>query len=105
VLRGCAVLAFLEYGALAAWAVFGRSRVEGSRAGVWFPVAGWLALCSLGSWFFLFLWYPFLETLQAKETGDGSATRTGRVLEGFAIACVAVIHGMIALTMVEGLRH
>ncbi len=105
VLKACAALAFVEYGALAMWAVFGRSSEQAGRSGVWFAAAGWLALCSLGSWFFLFLWFPYLQTLQGMERGDGSALRIGRVLETFAIACVAVVHVMIALTLYEGLRH
>lgn len=104
-LKACAALAFVEYGALAMWAVFGRSNAQAGKAGVWFATAGWLALCSLGSWFFLFLWFPYLQALQGRDRGDGSATRTGRVLEQFAIACVAVVHVMIALTLYEGLKH
>src|SRR5207247_609152 len=82
VLQASAVLAFFEYGGLLIWAIFGRSTVEGSpRLGTWFPMASWLALCSLGSWFFLFLWYGSLQVLEGNETGDGNATRMGRVLE------------------------
>ena len=105
VLQACAALAFVEYGALAMWAVFGRSSAQAGRAGVWFATAGWLALCSLGSWFFLFLWFPYLQAIQGTERGDGTTLRRGRVLEGFAIACVAVVHVMIALTLYEGLQH
>ncbi len=105
VLKASAALAFVEYGALAMWAVFGRSSAHAGRSGVWFATAGWLALCSLGSWFFLFLWFPYLQTLQGMERGDGSANRIGRVLETFAIACVAAVHIMIALTLYEGLKH
>jgi hypothetical protein len=103
VLRACGVLAFVEYGALTVWAIFGKSSATGpSRVGVWFPMAGWLALCSLGSWFFLFLWYPFLQSLQnQEERGDGSTPWVGRVLEIFAIGCVAVVHLMLALILVS----
>jgi hypothetical protein len=97
VLRACAALAFLEYGGLAFVAAFG-SRVL--KHGLNFSLAGWLALCSLGSWFFIFRWFPFLETLVARETGDGSALAMGRVLEAFAITCVAVVHVMLAIVLV-----
>jgi hypothetical protein len=101
ILRGCAALAFLEYGALAFLAVFGaKLRPQVFRDGLNFSLAGWLALCSLGSWFFIFRWFPFLETLQAKETGDGSALAMGRVLETFAILCVAFVHVMLAMVLV-----
>jgi hypothetical protein len=97
VLRACAALAFIEYGGLAVVAAFG-SRIL--KDGLNFSLAGWLALCSLGSWFFIFRWFPFLETLQARESGDGSALVMGRVLETFAIGCVAVVHVMLALVLV-----
>jgi hypothetical protein len=100
VLRACAVLAFVEYGGLATLAAFG-SRVL--KHGLNFSLSGWLALCSLGSWFFLFRWFPFLETLEARETGDGSALAVGRVLEALAIACVAVVHVMLACVLVTAL--
>ena len=100
VLKTCAVLAFLEYGALAVLAVFGNQLRPGHwRDGTNFSLPGWMAICSLGSWFFIFAWYPFLESLQAKESGDGHATVMGRVLEGFAIGCVALVHGMLALIL------
>lgn len=98
VLQGCAVLAFVEYGALAAWAVLGGS-------GFYFATALWLALCSLASWFFLFLWFPSFQTLRGKDTGDGRLTRIGRACERFAIVCVAMVHVLIALTLLEALRQ
>jgi hypothetical protein len=100
VLRGCAALAFLEYGALAVVAMFGRAlRPDLFKDGLNFSLAGWLALCSLASWSFLFAWFPFLRTLHARDTGDGSALAMGRVLETFAISCVAVVHVMLALIL------
>jgi len=94
------MLAFVEYGALAIWGIFGTTSATGTRIGVWFPMAGWLALCSLGSWFFLFLWYPFLQTVQEREREDGRTLLMGRVLETFAIGCVAVVHLVLALILV-----
>lgn len=100
VLRACALLAFIEYGALTVVAVFGGRRSEAPTGG-FFPFAGWLAICSLGSWFFLFAWFPFLQWLQREETGDGSALALGRVLETVAIGCVAVVHAMLALILLH----
>jgi len=98
VLQASAMLAFLEYGALAILAVFG-TRMRPAL----FPLAGWLAVCSLGSWFFLFAWFPFLESLFAKDTGDGSALRVGRALEVVAISCVAFVHAMLAVILVRAI--
>lgn len=98
ILQGCAVVAFVEYGALAAWALLGGS-------GFYFATALWLALCSLASWFFLFLWFPSLQSLRGKDTGDGRLTRIGRAFERFAIVCVAMVHVLIALTLFEALRQ
>lgn len=103
VLRACMVLAFLEYGALLVLAVFG-DRLQGPDApptGVWFPFAGWLALCSLGSWFFLFLWFPALQSVERQGRGDEGARLMGRVLEGFAVLCVAVVHGLLLWILVR----
>ena len=100
VLRGCAALAFLEYGALVIVAVFGgRLRLDSLKGGGYFSLAGWLALCSLGSWFFLFAWFPFLRSLHAEAPGDGSALAIGRVLESIAIACVVAVHVMLAVVL------
>ena len=92
VLRACMVLAFLEYGALVMLAIFGDRLGSngGSQRGAWFPLAGWLALCSLGSWFFLFLWYPRLQFLEQETEGDAGAETVQRVLEGFAVLCVGI---------------
>jgi hypothetical protein len=103
VLKACMVLAFLEYGGLLVLAVFGaRLRANaGTDTSVWFPLAGWLALCSLGSWFFLFLWYPWLETVERESQGDPRARFIGQVLEGFAVLCVAAVHGILLWILVK----
>jgi hypothetical protein len=104
VLQASAVLAFVEYGALAVLAVFGeRLRKDMFTNGSNVPFAGWMALCSLGSWVFLFAWFPFLRTLLASDGGDGSAMRLGRVLEGVAITCVAAVHVLLAVNLVRTL--
>ena len=112
VLQACALLAFLEYGALAFFAIFGaRLRPTQWNDGRSFQLAGWLALCSLGSWFCIFAWFPFLRQLQAAEGASndaggagGSAAWMGRILEAFAIACVAVVHGLMAYILVLAVR-
>ena len=98
------LLAFVEYGALAVFAIFGNAARGASwPLGSFFPLAGWLAIMSLGSWFFLFLWFPFLQSLQGAKGRDESAQAMGRVLEGVAIACVAAVHVMLALILVQAL--
>ena len=101
VLRGCALITFLEYGGLVFLAVFGaRLKPDFWVGGTNFQLAGWLAICSLGSWVSIFAWFPFLRSLQGKENGDGSALLMGRTLEMLAIGCVAVVHAMLAWTLV-----
>jgi hypothetical protein len=89
-LRACAALAFVQYGALVALLVSG---------GLGFWIVGTLAFLSLASWFFLFLWYPFLETLMGPEAEDGWAKSLGHVLETTAVLCVAAVHVMLLLTL------
>lgn len=105
VLRACALVTFVEYGALVFLAVFGaRMRPDFWVAGTNFQLAGWLAICSLGSWFSIFAWFPFLQTLQSKDNGDGAALLMGRTLEVLAIGCVVVVHAMLAWTLVLAIR-
>jgi len=101
VLKACMLLAFVEYGALAMIAIFGRNRGGALWPGgaYGFPLAGWLAICSLGSWFFLFAWFPALQRMQELEGGDTPGISLGRVLETFAIGCVAIVHVILALTL------
>ena len=101
VLQVCMLLAFVEYGALAMIAIFGRqSRGSAWPGGAYFPLAGWLAICSLGSWFFLFAWFPALQRMQELEGPDAPGVSLGKILETFAIACVALVHLFLALTLV-----
>jgi hypothetical protein len=98
VLKSCAMLAFLEYGALAMWAIFRTSEPPGAppQLGAWFGFACMLAILSLASWSFLFLWYPALQMMQESERDEDGGVRMSRVLELFAIGCVAAVHGMLA---------
>jgi hypothetical protein len=103
VLQGCAMLSFLEYGALAMLAVLGaKLHPERWTDGSNFHLAGWMAFCSLGSWFFLFAWFPFLQTLESSEQSDGSVAM-GRILESLAIGAVAVVHATMALILIRAL--
>ena len=102
VLRICMALAFLEYGRLVFLAVFGTSlRPDMWVGGTNVTLTGFMAICSLGSWLSIFAWFPFLQTLQTQDDGHGSAIFIGKVLETFAILCVAVVHGLMAWTLVR----
>jgi hypothetical protein len=92
-LRACAILAFLQYGSLIAVLLSG---------GLAFWMVGTLVFFSLGSWFFLFRWYPFLETMIGPSAQEGGAKAAGLVLETLAVLCVAVVHVMLLLVL--GLR-
>jgi hypothetical protein len=89
-LRACAALAFVQYGALIAVLVSG---------GLGFWAVGTLAFFSLASWFFLFQWYPFLESLMGPEAEEGHGKAIGQVLETTAVLCVAAVHVMLLLTL------
>jgi hypothetical protein len=89
-LRGCAALTFLQYGALLAVLVSG---------GLQFWMVGTLAFFSLCSWFFLFRWYPFLETMIRPSPGGGTRATLGQVFETLAILCVAFVHVMLLLVL------
>jgi hypothetical protein len=91
-LRICAVTAFMAYGGLLALVLAGKLS---------FGHAGVVALLSLASWFFLFWWYPIMErTIQA--LGDDPRRRAvGGILEWIAIACIVVVHFLLALIVVH----
>jgi hypothetical protein len=90
-LRSVAALTFLQYGALLAVLVSG---------GLHFWMVGTLAFFSLCSWFFLFRWYPFLETMiRPSAEGGGARAALGQVLETLGILCVAFVHVMLLLVL------
>ena len=91
-LKVCAVTAFMAYGGLVALVLAGKLP---------FGTAGMVALLSLASWFFLFWWYPIMErTIQT--LGDTPRRRAiGGVLEGIAIACIVVVHFLMAVIVVH----
>jgi hypothetical protein len=97
VLQVCAVASFLCYGAIP-YLIYARR--EALSGGLTMPQAFVLLLMSLGSWSFLFWWYPVFERT-LKVIGEGRRARTlAGVLEGLAIACVAVVHALMALIIV-----
>jgi len=97
VLQVCAVASFLCYGAIP-YLIYARR--ENLSGGLTLPQAFVLLLMSLASWSFLFWWYPVFERT-LKVIGDSRRARTlARVLEGLAIACVAVVHALMALIIV-----
>jgi hypothetical protein len=85
-----AALTFLQYGALLAVLVSG---------GLTFWMVGTLAFFSLCSWFFLFRWYPFLETMMGPSAEGGTRAAVGQALETLAILCVAFVHVMLLLVL------
>jgi hypothetical protein len=89
-LRACAAVSFVQYGALIAVLLSGALQF-------WF--VGTLALLSLGSWFFLFAWYPFLETMIGPDAAAGRGRTVGQVLEAVGILCVAAVHAILLLLL------
>jgi hypothetical protein len=107
VLQVCAVLSFVDYGALIMLAAKRASaHAEQFVLPPW--MALFLALMSIASWTFMFGWYPFLESLIGPGTTEGRSKSVGRILETLAIGCVAVVHAMltigIALVVTNHLR-
>jgi hypothetical protein len=94
VLQASAVLAFVDYGALIMLAA--KKRPDG-----FFVLPAWmalfLALMSVSSWFFMFWWYPFLESLIGPAAEEGRSKAVGKILESLAIGCVAVVHAMLTV--------
>ena len=93
ILQACAGLSFLDYGALIMLAV--KKRPDG----ISFVLPAWMALfmalMSIASWYFIFGWYPFLESLIGPGTVEGRSKTVGRILESLAIGCVAVVHAIL----------
>lgn len=85
-LQVCMAVAFLCYGALVFLVVSNK---------ISFTSAGVVVLFSLASWFFLFWWYPVLETTTEAFAGDAGRQWIPRALEIFAIVCVVVVHALM----------
>jgi hypothetical protein len=101
VLQASMVAAFMSYGALGFLLVSGRLRAALGGRGLEFVVASIVVLLSLASWAFLLLWYPALQRIEAEVRRDRVRPWMGRVLEIFAIGCVAVVHFLIAWLVVH----
>jgi hypothetical protein len=86
VLQASAVLAFVDYGALIMLAA--KKRPDGFFV---------LPAMSVSSWFFMFWWYPFLESLIGPAAEEGRSKAVGKILESLAIGCVAVVHAMLTV--------
>jgi hypothetical protein len=100
-LQACLVVAFICYGALVSLLVAGRIHSHAETAQAEFYLTSLLAMLSLASWGFLFLWFPALERVQRFNARDPKRAWVGRVLEGFAVACVAIVHVLLAITVVH----
>lgn len=93
-LKACAVAAFMGYGGLLALLIARKLP---------FDTAGFIALLSLASWFFLFWWLPVIERTRifaGRERGGIPA-----VLETFAVSCVVLVHVLMAIIVVYAARN
>ena len=94
-LKGSAVLSFVDYGGVIALGLAGKLR---------WPLAGMIVFISLASWFFLLGWLPILEdTMGATKNLHGRAW-IGRALEAIGIACIAVVQVLMAAMIVYAAR-
>ena len=96
ILRACAVLAFLGYGGLIALVLAGKLP---------FDLAGFIALLSLASWFFLFWWYPVMQRTFDRLGRDERRQAVGGMLEAIAIGCVVLVHVLMAVIVVYSARR
>ncbi len=96
-LQASAILAVCCYGALPFLLIYphaGDPRLHYSTAAL-------MVLMSLASWTLLFWWYPvFQQTQQVLGTSDKGRI-IARSLESMAIACVVVVHGLMAYIIVR----
>lgn len=91
-LQACAVAAFMGYGGLLALLIARKLP---------FDTAGFIALLSLASWFFLFWWLPVIEKTRILGGGRGHIPA---VLETFAVSCVVLVHVLMAVIVVYAAR-
>ena len=95
ILRAAAIAAFMGYGGLIALVLGGKLD---------FSEAGMVAVLSLGSWFFLFWWYPVMQRTQEQLDQDPRRMAIGPLLEAIAIGCDVVVHVFMALIVVLSAR-
>lgn len=94
-LRGSAVLAFMDYGGVIALMLADRLPRM---------LAGMIVFMSLATWVFLLGWFPVLEdTIGATKNMPGRAW-IGRSLEAFAIGCAVLVHLLMAAMIVVRAR-
>jgi hypothetical protein len=90
-LRGAAILAFMDYGGIIALALAGLLPKT---------LALIITFMSLATWVFLLAWYPVIEeTLAATARMPGKAW-IGRTLEGIATASAVLVHVLLAIMIV-----
>lgn len=90
-LRGSAVLAFMNYGGVIALSLAGLLP---------HVLAGMIVFMSLATWVFLLAWYPVIEqTVDATARMPGRAW-IGRTLEGIAVASAVLVHVLMAVMIV-----
>ena len=95
-LRGSAVLAFVDYGGVIALVLARKLPLT---------LAGIIVFMSLGAWFFLLGWFPTLEdTIGATKNVPGKAW-IGRSLEAVGIGCVVVVQVLMAIMIVYAARR
>jgi len=95
VLKGCAIGAFMGYGGLIALLLAGKLA---------FGMAGTVALLSLASWFFLLWWFPILERTKLGLGDDPRRAAIAQVLEWIGVACVVLVHVLMAIIVVYSAR-
>jgi pimeloyl-ACP methyl ester carboxylesterase len=95
VLKAAAILAFLSYGGLITLLLAGRLP---------FSVAGVVAVMSLASWFFLFWWYPVFERTLQRLGENPRRQAVASAVEVVAVACVLIVHVLMAIIVVHAAR-
>ena len=90
-LRGSAVLAFMDYGGVIALLLANRLP---------FTFAGIIVFMSLASWVFLLAWFPVIEETIGSRNATGSRVWIGRTFEAFAIGSAVLVHVLMAAMIV-----
>lgn len=94
-LRGSAVLAFMDYGGVIALVLANRLPL---------PMAGVILFMSLASWVFLLAWFPILEETIGASAPGATRAWVGRTLEAFAIGSAVLVHVLMAVMIVVRAR-
>jgi hypothetical protein len=94
-LRGSAILAFMDYGGIIALTLAGR---------VPFILAGIITFMSLATWVFLLAWYPVIEETLAATASVPGRRWIGQTLDGIAVASAVLVHVLMATMIVISAR-